>query len=100
MIKQNISPIEKSSKQSVQHKLDVIRPMRKGKVKAIVDGEYGRCMPIMVTNCICCRRPSPGVSDGRFICRKCVVVFPKRKGIIFTEEGFKDVTKSESNTAK
>ena len=100
MTKQYISPIETSDKQSVQYILDTLKSMREGKVSAIVDGQSGRCMPVMVTNCLCCKKPCPGVIDGRFICRKCVIIFPKRKGIIFTKEGFKHVSETNNNTSK
>jgi len=100
MTKHYISPIETSNKESVQEKLNVLKNMRKGKVKATVDGIPGRCVPIMTADCLCCGKPSPAIIDGRFICRKCVMIFPVRKGIIFTEEGFKHVSESKNNSIK
>lgn len=85
-----ISPIETSDKKSVQERLDVLKPMRTGRVKAIVDGYVGRCVPIMIASCLCCGKPSPAILDGRFICRKCVLIFPVRKGIKLTKKGFND----------
>lgn len=64
-------------KPSVQEKLDKIKHLRTGHKQVFVDGIEGRCIPIMVTDCYSCGEPSPSITDGRFVCRKCVLIFPK-----------------------
>ena len=66
-------------KPSVQEKLENIKHLRTGHKSVFVDGVEGRIVPIMVTSCYNCGEPSPIITDGRFICRKCVLIFPKFK---------------------
>jgi len=77
---------QKKRKPAAQKKLDSIEHLRKGYMKVTVDGLPGRCIPIMVTSCYTCGEPAPIIADGRFVCRKCVLIFPK-----FKEKHYKGV---------
>lgn len=68
---------DKNRKASVQEKLDLLDNHRSGHLSFIVSGISGRCVPVEVCKCVVCSKPSIMIEDKRFVCRKCMVVFPQ-----------------------
>ena len=71
---------DKDRKQSVQDELDKIEHARGGYLHLTIAGIEGRTVPIEVTHCPICKKPCPIIiQDQRFICNKCVVIFPNER---------------------